>query len=199
LLGRRYKGQLDADADKFIEATLSGVDRLQNLIQALLTYSRVGHSHAERKPVHTAELVRNVADRVRESGEGGRLEVAANELPEVRGDPVLLEQLFENLISNAYKFSESPETRVDVSARRQNGAWLFAVKDNGPGIDPQYRERIFEMFRRLHGRSVAGTGVGLAICKRIAELHGGRIWVESEEGEGSTFKFTVAEPTEPAG
>jgi PAS domain S-box-containing protein len=199
LLGRRYKGQLDADADKFIDATLSGVDRLQNLIQALLTYSRVGHSHAERKPVHTAELVRNVADRVRESGEGGRLEVAANELPEVRGDPVLLEQLFENLISNAYKFSESPETRVDVSARRQNGAWLFAVKDNGPGIDPQYRERIFEVFRRLHGRSVAGTGVGLAICKRIAELHGGRIWVESEEGEGSTFKFTVAEPTEPAG
>jgi PAS domain S-box-containing protein len=199
LLGRRYKSQLDADADKFIDATLSGVERLQNLIDALLMYSRVGHSEAERKPVHTAELVRGVADRVRESAEGGRLEVEADGLPDVQGDPVLLEQLFENLISNALKFSESPETRVDVSARRDNGDWVFAVKDNGPGIDPQYSERIFEMFKRLHGRSMAGTGIGLAICKRIVELHGGHIWVESAEGEGSTFKFTVAEPSERAG
>ena len=114
----------------------------------------------------------------------------------MQGDPALLEQLFENLISNAVKFSASPETHVEVSAARQNGDWLFAVKDDGPGIDPQYSDRIFEMFKRLHGRSVAGTGIGLAICRRIAELHGGHIWVESEEGEGSTFKFTVAEPSE---
>jgi PAS domain S-box-containing protein len=197
LLARRYRGQLDADADKFIDATMSGVDRLQNLIQALLMYSRVGHSKAEREPVDTAELVRKVADRVRGSAEDAHLEVAVNGLPEVQGDPVLLEQLFENLISNAVKFSESPDTHVEVSAKRQNGDWLFAVKDDGPGVDPQYRERIFEMFKRLHGRSVAGTGIGLAICKRIAELHGGRIWVESENGDGSTFSFTVADPVEP--
>jgi PAS domain S-box-containing protein len=197
LLARRYRGQLDADADKFIDATMSGVDRMQKLIQALLMYSRVGHANAKREAVDSGALVRQVAERVEGSAEGGHLEVAANGLPEVQADPVLLEQLFENLISNAVKFSEAPETRVEVSAENQNGDWLFAVKDNGPGIDAQYRERIFEMFKRLHGRSVTGTGIGLAICKRIAELHGGRIWVESESGDGSTFKFTVAKPAEP--
>lgn len=192
LLARRYRGQLDEDADKFIASTLSGVDRMQSLIEAFLSYSRVGNSHAKLQTVDTAALVRKVEARVRESAEGGDLELAAVALPRVQGDPVLLEQLFDNLITNAVKFSDSPEPQVKVSAARENGTWLFAVADDGPGVDPAQRERIFEMFKRLHGESMPGTGIGLAICKRITELHGGRIWVESEEGNGSTFKFTLA-------
>lgn len=191
LLARRYEGQLDEDADKFIAATVSGVERMQLLIEALLSYSRVGNAEIVSKPVDTAALVAGIKRSIETQLEDSHGQLRLNGLPVVEADPVLLEQLFRNLISNALKFSEREHPEVEIDASRDGTVWTFSVKDNGPGIAESNRERIFEMFNRLHGRSVAGTGMGLAICRRIAERHRGRIWVESDPGEGSTFKFTV--------
>jgi PAS domain S-box-containing protein len=191
LLARRYEGQLDEDADKFIAATVSGVDRMQQLIDALLSYSRVGNADAVREPVDTAALVRRVTESMEEELERTHSTIEANGLPTVDAVPLLLEQLLRNLISNALKFSDADAPRVEVEASREDGIWIFSVKDNGPGIDPRYRERVFAIFNRLHGRDVAGTGIGLAICRRIAERHGGRIWVEAARDGGSDFKFTL--------
>ncbi len=193
LLGRRYEGQLDADADRYIGFTVEGVVRMQELIDSLLSYSRVGRSEAPLEPVDMQSLVAEVLDSLRSSLTEHGVETNVGELPEVRGDRVLLTQMFTNLIGNAVKFNESPEPRIEVSAERDNGEWIFSVADNGPGIDPRFTDRVFEMFKRLHPRSIPGTGVGLAICKRIAERHGGRIWVESKPGHGASFKFTIPE------
>ena len=191
LLARRYEGQLDEDADKFIAATVSGVERMQLLIEALLSYSRVGNADVVSKPVDTAELVAEIKRSIGTQLEDTHGQLRLNGLPVVEADPVLLDQLFRNLISNALKFSEREHPEVQIDASRDGAVWIFSVKDNGPGIAESNRERIFEMFNRLHGRSVAGTGMGLAICRRIAERHRGRIWVESDLDEGSTFKFTL--------
>jgi PAS domain S-box-containing protein len=191
LLERRYEGQLDEDADRFIASTVSGVDRMQQLIDALLSYSHIGNVEAVRKPVDTGALVAEIESSIEEQLEQAHGHIDFNGLPTVEADPVLMEQLFRNLISNALKFSEAEEPQVDIDASRDADVWTFSVKDNGPGIEARHREKVFVMFNRLHSRAVAGTGIGLAICKRIAERHGGRIWVESEPGSGSTFKFTL--------
>ncbi len=198
LLRRRYEGRLDADADRFIGFTVDGVVRMQALIDSVLAYSHVGRADADRESVDTQKLVDGVfaqADSTMAELDG---RLHAQGLPVVQGDPQLLRQLFTNLIGNAVKFGDGKTLRVDVSAERENGDWVFSVADNGPGIAPKDARRIFEMFKRLHGRSVPGTGIGLALCKRIAERHGGRIWVESEPGHGSAFRFAIPDPDRSA-
>jgi len=192
LLRRRYEGQLDETADEFIGYAVDGANRMQALINALLEYSRVGTRGRPLAPVDTAAVFQAALANLRNAvGESGA-EVVAGELPTVLGDEVQLMQLFQNLISNAIKFRGGEPPRVRVQARRQGREWVFSVRDNGIGIGEEYRERIFVIFQRLHGREeYSGTGIGLALCKKIVERHGGKIWVESELGRGSTFSFTL--------
>ncbi|MGH7821701.1 MAG: sensor histidine kinase, partial [Candidatus Binatia bacterium] len=192
LLARRYRGRLDADADEFIGFAVDGVSRMQTLIGDLLAYSRVGSRGTAFEETSCeriiAESLANLRTVIEESG----AEVTHGPLPMIQGDPPQMLQLFQNLIGNAIKFRAEGAPRVRVDAVRDGADWRFSVTDNGIGIDPEYRERIFVIFQRLHGRGeYPGTGIGLAICKKIVERHGGRIWVESAPGKGSTFFFTI--------
>lgn len=192
LLARRYKGKLDQDADDFIGFAVDGAMRMQCLIDDLLTYSRLTTRAELGREVAAAECVaaaqRNLAVRVQETG----AVVECGELPLLRMDPSRLTQLFQNLLGNALKFCADGAPRVRVTAEREDAFWHFRVADNGIGIDPHYAERIFVIFQRLHSRQqYAGTGIGLAICKKIVERAGGRIWVESAPGAGATFHFTL--------
>ncbi|KFE71174.1 PAS domain-containing protein [Hyalangium minutum] len=199
LLARRYRGKLDADADEFIGYAVDGVNRMQRLIQDLLAYSRVGTRGREFKPCAVGPVVQRAVENLRKVMEEVGGEVRVGELPAVLGDETQLIQLFQNLVANALKFHGKAPPRVEVAAEAHGrDGWRFTVKDNGLGIDAQYFERIFIIFQRLHGREeYPGTGIGLAICKKIVERHGGRIGVESRPGEGSTFWFTLpAVPTE---
>ncbi|EAU69952.1 PAS domain-containing protein [Stigmatella aurantiaca] len=194
LLGRRYRGKLDADADEFIRYAVDGVNRMQRLIQDLLAYSRVGTRGRDLKPCESLKPLERAQENLRAMLQetGGAVEVEGT-LPTVLADESQLVQLFQNLVGNALKFHGPVPPRVVVRAESQGAeGWRFTVKDNGLGIDPQYFERIFVIFQRLHGREeYPGTGIGLAICKKIVERHGGRIGVESQPGEGSTFWFTL--------
>jgi PAS domain S-box-containing protein len=194
LLSRRYKGKLDADADDFIAFAVDGATRMQRLIQDLLAYSRVGtkgkNLHDTSSEDALQQAVVNLRGAIKESG----ALVTHDPLPIVLADDGQLTQLFQNLVGNAIKYQRPGIPRVHVSAARKGGKkWIFSVKDNGLGIDSQYFERIFGMFQRLHKREeFAGTGIGLAICKKIVERHGGTISVESQPGQGSTFHFPLA-------
>jgi len=201
LLARRYKGKLDADADEFINFAVDGATRMQRLIQDLLKYSRAG-SHivalAEVSSEHALEVaLTNLHSAIAESG----AQVEYGGLPAVLADELQLSQLFQNLIGNAIKYQNGGTPRVQVSASpAPGGKWEFSIKDNGIGIDPQHFERIFGMFQRLHKREeFAGTGIGLAICKKIVERHGGHIGVESEPGKGATFRFTLVRSEKTSG
>jgi PAS domain S-box-containing protein len=198
LLARRYRGKLDADADEFIGYAVDGVNRMQRLIQDLLTYSRVGTRGREPSPCEAGQALQRAVDNLRTMIQETQGEVKAGPLPRVRADESQLIQLFQNLVSNALKFHGKEPPRVEVAAEPQGpDFWRFTVKDNGLGIDPQYFDRIFIIFQRLHGREeYPGTGIGLAICKKIVERHGGRIGLESQPGGGSTFWFTL--PAAPA-
>jgi PAS domain S-box-containing protein len=193
-LQQRYHGQLDARADELITHAVDGAVRMQNLINDLLAYSRVATRGQPFTPTDCAAIVRgalaNLEVAIRESG----ARVTYTEFPTVMGDPTQLAQLFQNLISNACKFRAQRPAAIHIAAEPYEGAWMFSVRDNGIGIEPQYFERIFGLFQRLHTRvEYAGTGIGLAICKRIVERHGGRIWLESQPQQGSTFYFTIPE------
>ncbi len=194
LLSRRYKGRLDSDADEFIAFAVDGASRMQRLIRDLLAYSRVG---LRGKPLHSIsseraleQAIRNLRGSIEESG----ALVTHDELPAVMGDETQLTQLFQNLVGNAIKYQNAGVPNVHVAAAAgSDGKWTFTVKDNGLGIDPQYFDKIFGMFQRLHKRDeFTGTGIGLAICKKIVERHGGTISVESEPGRGSTFSFGLS-------
>ncbi len=193
LLARRYKGRLDSDADEFIAFAVDGASRMQRLIQDLLAYSRVGTKGKELQQTSSEEAFEqsllNLRGGIQESG----AIVTHDSLPPVLADEIQLIQLFQNLVGNAIKYQKSGIPRIHVSAAKKGGRkWLFSVKDNGLGIDPIYFERIFVMFQRLHKREeFAGTGIGLAICKKIVERHGGVISVHSEPGQGSTFEFSL--------
>jgi PAS domain S-box-containing protein len=192
LLGKRYKGQLDDDADDFIDFAVDGAGRMQHLISDLLAYSRVGSQGQELAPTDSAEAAREACDRLQAAIAESGATVSIGDLPTVSADATQLVQLFQNLIGNGMKFHGAEPPRVTVEAHREGSEWVFAVADNGIGLEPQYAERIFVLFQRLHSiEQYQGTGIGLAICKRIVERHGGRIWVESELGKGSTFLFTV--------
>lgn len=192
LLAKRYKGKLDKDADEYIGFAVDGAKRMQGLIQDLLAYSRVGTKGKELAPTDCEAVLsttlRSLALAISESG----AQITHDPLPTVRGDPGQLGQLFQNLIDNAIKYRNGKGPEVHVSCTRQASEWLFGVKDNGIGIDPQYADRVFIIFQRLHTRDeYEGTGIGLAVCKKIVERHGGKIWVDSEPGHGSTFYFTL--------
>ena len=192
LLARRYKDRLDADADEFIGYAVDGANRMQNLINDLLQYSRVGTRGQELAPTDAGGVFEAACANLRKAIEENGAEVAVGELPVVMGDHSQLVQLFQNLVANAIKFRAAQPPQIRVEAERQDSMWRFSVSDNGIGIDPEYLERIFVIFQRLHGRTeYDGTGIGLAVCKKIVERHGGRIWVESRPGEGSTFYFTL--------
>jgi len=192
LLARRYQGRLDEDADTFIAFAVEGASHMQQLINDLLDFSRVGTKGKEFHPVAAKAAVErallNLGATLAEAG----AEVAVGELPSVRGHDAELMRLFQNLIGNAVKFRGEAPPRVEISAQREGDDWHFLVSDNGIGIDERYWERIFVIFQRLHPRGDhAGTGIGLALCRRIVERHGGRIWVESTPGKGTTFHFTL--------
>jgi PAS domain S-box-containing protein len=197
LLERRYKDRLDGPALEFIAFAVDGATRMKQLINDLLEYSRVERSDRELAQTESSrpvsEALANLAASIKEAG----AEVSVEDLPRIRADHVQLRQLFQNLIGNAVKFRGPRPSRVRVRAQRSGPEWIFAVEDNGIGIEPRFYDRIFEVFQRLHSREeYPGTGIGLAICKKIVERHGGRIWVESRAGEGTTFFFTLPALTE---
>ncbi|MGA6954990.1 MAG: PAS domain S-box protein [Candidatus Acidiferrales bacterium] len=194
LLSRRYKGKLDSDADEFIAFAVDGASRMQRLIQDLLAYSRVGTKGQELLDISSEDALQQALFNLRAAiAESGAV-VTHEPLPAVLADDMQLVQLFQNLIGNAIKYQRPGIPTVHISAvKNGDKKWIFAVTDNGLGIDPQYFDKIFGMFQRLHKREeFAGTGIGLAICKKIVERHGGNISVESQPGKGSTFRFALA-------
>jgi PAS domain S-box-containing protein len=216
LIERRYKGRLDASADEFIQFAVDGAKRMQELINDLLAYSRVGRHGKPFAPTACAEALRQAMANLRVALTEAGAVVTHDNLPYVLGDATQLIQLFQNLLSNALKFRSARPLEIHVaacphppaaaSARSGSSAppahWVVSVRDNGIGIDPEHFERIFVIFQRLHTRDqYPGSGMGLAICKRIVERHGGEIWVESQPGQGATFHFTLphAEPPHPPG
>jgi PAS domain S-box-containing protein len=197
LLSRRYKGKLGADADEFIAFAVDGASRMQRLIQDLLAYSRVGSKGRDLLETSSEDALQQAIVNLRGAIEESSAVVTHDRLPAVLADEMQLIQLFQNLVGNAIKYQRPGVPHIHISAAKNGGKkWDFAVKDNGLGIDPQYFERIFGMFQRLHKRDeFAGTGIGLAICKKIVERHGGSISVESQPGQGSTFHFALAGPS----
>lgn len=214
LLARRYQDQLDANAQDYIDYVVDGTKRMQELIQALLGYSRVGRSTRELEPIACDSLLQLTLRRLGTVITDHAATVTYDSLPRITADPVQLGQLFQNLIENAIKYRQEAPPQIHISATLRNIAaetypqsnaansshhaelptqeWVFAVQDNGIGIEAEYFERIFLIFQRLHTRSeYSGTGIGLAICQKIVERHSGKIWVESELGKGSTFYFTI--------
>ena len=195
LLSRRYKGRLDTDADEFIAFAVDGASRMQRLIQDLLAYSRVGLKGMDLLDISSEDALQQALVNLQGAIEESGALVTHDHLPTVLADETQLIQLFQNLVANAIKYQKPGIPLVHISAVRNcEKKLLFSVRDNGLGIDPQYFENIFGLFQRLHKREMfAGTGIGLAICKKIVERHGGRISVESQPGQGSTFRFTLAE------
>jgi PAS domain S-box-containing protein len=198
LLARRYQDRLDSDASEFIGFAVDGVNRMQRLIDDLLAYSRAGTAEYRFGPVDVAELVRDTLAGMRTTVAEAGATVVTGDLPEVWGDEGQLRQLFQNLIGNGIKFRRPDEPpRVEVTADRQGSEWMFRVSDNGIGIDPRHAQRIFSVFKRLHGRDeYPGSGIGLSICKRIVERHHGRISVERSPLGGSSFCFTIPDRRE---
>ena len=193
LLARRYQGKLDQDADEFIAFAVDGATRMQRLINDLLVYSRVGTRGKKFEPVDGYQALAAALDNLQLALQENAASITHDPLPTVMADGSQLTQLFQNLIGNAIKFHGEEKPQVHVGARQQGDEWLFSVRDNGIGIAPENFERIFVIFQRLHSRGeYPGTGIGLAVCKRIVERHGGKIWLESEPGKGTTFYFTLA-------
>ncbi|WP_372682024.1 ATP-binding protein [Desulfosarcina sp.] len=192
LLERRYKGKLDADADDFIGFAVDGAARMQRMIQDLLSYSRVETLGRPPSWTDTREVFRQVVANLRVAMEESGARITHDPLPVVEADPTQLSQLFQNLIANAIKFRREIRPVIHMAAVREDRFWAFSVQDNGIGFDTAFADRIFTIFQRLHTRKdYPGTGIGLAICKKIVERHGGSIRVESEPGLGSTFYFTL--------
>ena len=194
LLQKRYEGQLDERADEFITHAVDGTKRMQTLINDLLAYSRIStHAHVFESTNCEMVLHEALANLMVAIDESGAM-VTRDAMPMVSGDATQLTQLFQNLIGNALKFRGERPPKIHIGAVRRNGDWRFSVADNGIGMEPQHFERVFLVFQRLHTRKqYQGTGIGLAICKKVVERHGGRIWAESDAGEGATFYFTIPE------
>jgi light-regulated signal transduction histidine kinase (bacteriophytochrome) len=197
LLAREYKGKLDAEAGEYITFAVDGAKRMQVLIDQLLNYSRLGAKRTPFEPVDCQQILAAAAANLKVAIEETGAVLTSDPLPTVMGDGVQLIKLFQNLLANAIKFRGEKRPRIHVAATAVEGEWQFAVRDNGIGIDPKHFDRLFVIFQRLQSRDkYPGTGIGLAICKKVVERHGGRIWVESRPRQGSTFYFTlpVAKP-----
>ncbi len=194
LLEKRYKDQLDSQAIKFIGNIVHGCTRMQSLIDDLLEYSRVGRSQKPFRLTDCNHAIKQTVANLQGAIRDTEAVVTYSDLPTVIGDTSQLVQLFQNLIGNAIKYRRDAPPAVHITACKQEENWLFSISDNGIGIAPQHQERIFQIFQRLHTqREYSGTGIGLAICQKIVERHGGCIWVKSEPGQGSTFYFTLAD------
>jgi signal transduction histidine kinase len=198
LLAERYRGKLDEQADKYIAYSVDGATRMQALIQDLLRFSRVGNQQIEPRTTECRAVVeqalKNLQAAILESGAA----VNWNELPEVMADPGQLTQVFQNLIANAIKFHGIETPMIQIDSEKKENEWVFAVTDNGIGIPPESWQDIFVIFRRLHTRSeYAGNGIGLSICKKIIERHGGKIWIEAQAKPGCRFKFTLPSAPSP--
>ncbi len=192
LLAKRYRDQLDKDAHEFIDFAVDGAKRMQRLINDLLAFSRVGTRGKPFKPTDLGIILKETLDNLNTAIKESGARITSGPLPTVPGDEVQLVQLFQNLLANAIKFRGAAAPHIEISAAAQDGEWVIAVQDNGIGIAPEHQERIFQIFQRLHGRSeYPGTGLGLAMCKKIVERHGGHIWVESQPGQGATFYFSL--------
>ena len=192
LVKERYAAELDETAVEFVDFAIDGAERMQQLISDLLEYSKVGTEGQDLEPVSCSRIVDGVLNNLNEAIKSQKARVECSPLPIINGDEAQLARLFQNLVGNALKFTGEAVPRVQIWAELQGGDWVFSVKDNGIGIAPDYQERIFGMFARLHSRTkYSGTGIGLALCSKIAQRHGGRIWVESEVGHGATFRFNI--------
>ena len=192
LLQKRYADALDARAQEYIAHAVSGATRMERLIQDLLTFSRVSAGPQQQAELGLAEALEEARANLSTALSESEAMLTVGELPTVRADRGQIQQLLQNLIGNALKFRGPHPARVHVAAHRAGGEWVVSVKDQGIGIPPEHFSRIFELFKRLHTRDeYAGTGIGLALCQKIVERHGGRIWVESELGQGTTFFFSL--------
>ena len=193
LLARRYRGKLDSDADEFIAYIVDGARRMQNLIEDLLTYSRIGRRGKPFRPTSLNSALDQALANLKVIIEENDAEITRDPLPDITADFGQMVQLFQNLIGNAIKFRKKEEPpRIRITSRKEKGEWLFSVSDNGIGISPEFKNRLFQIFQREHAASeYPGTGIGLVTCKKIVERHGGRIWAESRLGEGSTLRFTI--------
>ncbi len=187
LMAETYTGRLDSDADLFLSHIRDGVARMQSLLAAMVEYgvADTGDRQLSRTDME-AVLLLSMDEQQKQSAI-----VSHDPLPVVMGDSEILTQVLKHLIGNALEYCGTAQPRVHISSQRKNLEWVFSVQDNGPGIDPAFRDRIFGMFKRLHGKEYPGSGLGLAFCKKAIERHGGRIWVESTPGNGSTFYFTL--------
>jgi light-regulated signal transduction histidine kinase (bacteriophytochrome) len=192
LVQLRSRFQLDPKSAECLQFIVAAAERMGLLIDALLDYSKAGEvTHRPLSPVPMDEVLASALGNLNGSIEENQAVVTHDPLPVITGDKTHLEQLVQNLIGNALKYRRQDPPCIHVAARQSGREWLFAVSDNGQGIPSQYQTQIFELFKRLHGQQYAGTGIGLATCKRLVERYGGRIWVESEIGQGSTFFFTL--------
>jgi light-regulated signal transduction histidine kinase (bacteriophytochrome) len=192
LFARRYSGHIDERADKYIYYVTDGARRMQRLIDDLLSISRLGRSKREFAPIDTGALVADVLRGLEAAREKSGADIALGELPMVVGDRTQIGQVFQNLIQNAIKYRSGETPRIRVNAERQGAEWVFSVADNGIGFPMEHERRIFQMFKRLHAREeYEGSGIGLALVKKIVERHRGRVWAESAPGAGSTFLFTL--------
>lgn len=194
LLAERYRGKLDEKADRYIFYAVDGAKRMQGLIHDLLSYASVHKSGQATTEIQCGELVRDALQNLSVAIESSRAQIQVGELPTIYADRVLMLQVFQNLIGNALKFSNPNNPIIEISSTKEGGEWIFKIRDNGIGIDPQYHERIFGIFQRLHDRKkYQGTGIGLAVVKKIVEQYEGRIWVESSVGNGAAFLFSIPE------
>lgn len=192
LLQQRYRAQIDERADEFITHAVDGAMRMQRMIEDLLAFSRISTRNLRRRRVGIDQVVDTALANLRTALQESGATIERGTLPELLCDPSLLSQLFQNLVGNALKFRGQAPPLIRISATPEPEAWQFAIQDNGIGIEPQHFHRLFRIFQRLHTRrEYPGTGIGLAICHRIVERHGGRIWIESAPGAGSTFRFTL--------
>jgi light-regulated signal transduction histidine kinase (bacteriophytochrome) len=200
LLQQRYAGQLDERASQYIDLAVDGATRMQALINDLLSFSRVGRDGAPHGPVPLAAALGQAMATLSGEIESSGATIQVGALPVVEGEESLLTAVFGNLISNALKFRGTQPPHIAVSARRDGTGWLLSVSDNGIGIPPEYSERVFAIFQRLHGRDAyPGTGIGLAMCRKIIDYHGGRIWLDTSAGTGSRFCFTLPAAPEAGG
>lgn len=192
LFAKRHNKDLDETSEKYLLYVVDGAHRMKEMLTGVLAYSRLGTGSTDNTEIDCNRLVGNVLDVLQISIKDVGARVKVDHLPAIKGDQLQLSQVFLNLIGNALKFSRNASPLVEITAMRDGDEWVFSVIDNGIGIDPQFKERIFELFQRLHAREdFEGTGIGLALVRRIIERHGGRIWVESEPGLGSTFRFAL--------
>jgi len=192
LIERRYTAQLDDEAREFIGYAVEGAKRMKALIRDLLEFSRAGAGATELREVNINSVLEDALDNLKNAIEESRAQITADQLPTIVADPTLLIQVFQNLIANAIKFQENGAPSIHISAQRQGADWILSVRDNGIGIEARHLDRIFKIFERLHAlEKYSGSGIGLAITKKIVERHGGRIWIESQPGIGSTFSFSL--------